>query len=429
MQKKLASLLTNSFNWVKKHKIISFSILGVIILVIIIKIIFFPSQKKTQYQTAQAEKGTLIVTVTGSGQVSTANNGTISTLATGVISKIYVKDGDEVQAGDKIAEVNLDLQGQQNSQQALASYQSAQNNLESAKANMYSLQSTMFTNWKSFYDLSTNSTFQNSDGSPNYTNRALAEFHISEDNWLGSEAKYKNQQAVVNQAQTALSAAWSSYQQTSPTIYAPISGVVSGFSLQEGSVIVASSNTTNSAQSATKIATIKTKALPMVSVGLTEIDVPKIALGDKTTITFDAFPDKTFTGKVISIDTAGVVSSGVTTYPTVIKLDTESNFILPNMAASANIITDTKDDVLLVPVAAVQKQTDGSSYVRVLKNNQIKQVTVGIGLSSDTETEITSGLSEGDMVITSTVSSTTTQQSSGQTGSAFGGVRIGGFGR
>jgi len=379
-----------------------------------------------QYQTAQVEKGTLVVTVTGSGQVSTANNGTISTLATGVVSKLYVKDGDKVKAGDKIAEVDLDLQGQQNAQQALSSYQSASNNLDSAKTNLYSLQSAMFTQWKSFYDLATNSTYQNSDGTPNETNRALPDFHIAQDDWLASEAKYKNQQAVVTQAQTALNAAWSAYQQTSPTIYAPISGTISGLSLQVGSVIVASTNTTNSAQSATKIASVKTEALPTVSVNLTEIDIPKIKLGDRATVTFDAFPDKTYTGQVVSIDTAGVVSSGVTTYPTVIRLDTESNSILPNMAASASIITDTKDGVLLVPVAAVQQQSDGTNYVRVLKSGKPVQVTVGVGLSSDTQTEITSGLSEGETVITNIISSTLRTPSGSNQSSPFSGFGGGG---
>lgn len=382
----------------------------------------------TRYQTSQVEKGTLVVSVTGSGQVSTANNGTISTLATGVISKLYVKDGDQVKAGDKIAEVDLDLQGQQNAQQALASYQSAANNLDSAKANVYSLQASMFTPWKTFMDIAQNSTYQNNDGSPNETNRSLPEFHIAQDNWLAGEAKYKMQQNVINQAQTSLSAAWSSYQQTSPTIYAPITGTVSGFSLQVGSVIVASTNTSNSAQSATKIASVKTQALPTVSINLTEIDIPKIKLGNKATITFDAFPDKTYTGQVVSIDTAGVVSSGVTSYPTVIRLDTESNAILPDMAASASIITDTKDNVLMAPSASIQKQTDGTTYVRVMKNNQPIQITVVTGLFSDTQTEIISGLSEADTVITSVIN-TSTQQNSQATspfGGGFGGGGSGG---
>jgi len=390
-------------------------------------------KQTTQYQTSQAAKGTLIVTVTGSGQVSTANNGTISTLATGVVSKTYVKDGDQVKAGDKIAEIDLDLQGQQNAQQALSSYQSAKNNVESAQANMYSTQSTMFTNWDAFMKIAQNGTYQYEDGSPNNINRALPEFHIAQDNWLAGEAKYKAQQNVVYQAQTALSAAWSSYQQTSPTIYAPISGTVSGFSLQVGSVIVASTNTSNSAQSATKIASVKTEALPTVSINLTEIDIPKIKLGNKATVTFDAFPDKTYTGQVISIDTAGVVSSGVTSYPTVIKLDTASNTILPNMAASASIITDTKNDVLLVPSSSIKKQTDGTSYVEVLKKEKPVQITVEAGLSSDTQTEIISGLNEGDVVITSTISSTKTGQATNTGSSPFSSFGGGGgravFGR
>jgi multidrug efflux pump subunit AcrA (membrane-fusion protein) len=385
-------------------------------------------KNQVQYQTAKVEKGTLIVSVTGSGQVSTANNGTISTLATGVVSKLYVKDGDEVKTGDKIAEIDLDLKGQQNVASAWSSYQSAKNNLESAKTSLYILQSDMFTQWKKFYDTATNSTYQNSDGTPNETNRTLADFHILNDNWLAAEAKYKNQQNVVAQAQTALNSAWLSYQQTSPTIYASISGIISGLSLQVGSVIVESTNTVNSAQSTTKIANIKTKALSMVSVNLTEIDIPKVKIGNKATIKFDALIDKTFTGKVVSIDTAGTVSSGVTTYPTVIRLDTESNSILPNMAASAGIITETKDNVLLVPLAAVQKQSDGSSFVRVMKNGKPVETAVEVELSSSSQVEIISGLSEGDTIITNTVSSNgTSQQRGSQTQSPFGGFGGGAF--
>ncbi len=388
---------------------------------------FFASKTAgAQYQTAKTEKGTLVVSVTGSGEVSTANSGIISTLATGVVSKLYAKDGDEVKTGDKIAEIELDLKGQQNVAQALSSYQTAKNNLDSAKANLYSTQSTMFANWKTFMDLAQNSTYQNSDGSPNNTNRSAPQFHIVQDDWLAGEAKYKNQQNVVNQAQTAMNAAWLSYQQTSPVIYAPISGIISGLSLQVGSVIVESTNTSNSAQSATKIANIKTKALPMVTINLTEIDVPKVALGNKATITFDALPDKTFTGKVVSIDTAGTTTSSVTTYPTVIKLDTDSNEILSNMDASANIITETKDNALIVPASSVKKQ-NGESYVQVMKSGMPQQVSVETGLASDTQVEIVSGLSEGDTVVTGTTQSANGNQRGGQSASPFGGFGGGMF--
>ena len=168
-----------------------------------------------------------------------------------------------------------------------------------------------------------------------------------------------------------------------------------------------------------KIANIKTDALPTLSINLTEIDVPKIKIGDKATITFDAFSDKTFTGKVISIDTVGSVSSGVTNYPTVILLDTKSNTILPNMGVSANIITDTKDDVLLVSSSAVKTDDNGNNYVQILKNGKPINQNIEVGLSSDSQTEIISGLIEGETIITSTTQATST--STQQTQSVFGG--------
>lgn len=301
------------------------------------------STPATTYETETVEKGTMIVTVSGSGSVSTANSANVSTKASGVVKTIYAKDGDTVKAGDKIADIDLDLQRQQTASSALASYQNAKNNVESARIAFYTTQSDMLANWKDHYELATSSTYQNSDGSPNNDTRGLAEYHISNDNWLASEAKYKNQQNVLAQAQTSLNSAWLSYQESSGTIYAPISGIVSGLSLQVGSVISGSTSSGSSTTtSATKVASIKTDAPPTVSISLTEIDVPKVKVGNKATILFDALADKTFTGKLVSVDTSGSVSSGVTTYPATILLDEKSDAILPNMAASATIITNIK---------------------------------------------------------------------------------------
>ena len=266
-------------------------------------------------------------------------------------------------------------------------------------------------------DLSQNSTYQNSDGSSNNQNREQAQFIISNDQWLASEAKYKIQQNTIAQAQTSLNNAWSSYQQVSPVIYAPISGTVNGLSLQIGSVITAQSNTSGTSTSQ-KIASILTDATPTVTVDLNEIDAPKVKIGDKVTVTVDAFSGKTYTGKVISIDTVGTVSSNVTTYPAVIKLDNKSPELFTNMSAEANIITDIKDNVLLVPVAAVQSQ-NGSFYVRVLKNGNTTQIPVEVGISSDTQTEIISGVNEGDTVVTSVTGQSSS--TSGNSSSPFGG--------
>ena len=376
------------------------------------------------YQTATVEKGTLTVIVTASGQVSAANSAEVSTEASGVVSQIYVENGQVIKAGDQIAEIELDLEGQQRSTQAWASYQSAKNNLESAKTSYYTLRSDMLTKWDDYMDTAQNSTYENADGSPKTDTRQWPEFVSINDDWLATEAKYKNQENVVKQAQSSLASAWLSYQQSSSTIYAPISGTVTGLSLQIGSVLTAQSNTSGTA-TAQKIAAVQTGASPTIQFNLTQIDTPKVKVGNQATLTFDAFPNKTFTGKVVSIDTIGSVSSGVTTYPATIKLDTEVPEIFPNMTASANIITQVKDDFLLVPANAVQIQQEQTT-VRLLKNGQTEYVNVEIGLSSGTQTEILSGLAEGDTVITGAAASGSSSQSqNSQTKSVFGGS--GGF--
>lgn len=377
------------------------------------------------YQTATVEKGTLVAAVSVSGQVSGANSAEVTTQASGVVSAVYVKDGDTVKAGDIIAKLDLDLTGQQRSQQAYASYQSAQNNLETAKANLYTTQSTLLTEWESYMSKATNDTYENSDDSPNTANRQLTDFVITQNDWLASEAKYKIQEKAIIQAQTSLSSAWYAYQQSSASIVAPISGTVTGFSLQPGTVITAQTNSSGGSSSQ-RIASVKTNAAPTVSLNVTQIDAPKIKAGNKVTLTFDAFGEKTYTGEVVSVDTIGAESSGVTTYPAIVKLDAPLEGLLPNMSATASIITATKNDVLLVPTTALTT-TNGQTTVRVMKNKTVSQVTVETGLASDSQTEIISGLSEGDTIVTS-VSAGSTKTTTGTTSvfSPFGRTSSGG---
>lgn len=404
--------------------------LGIIAVVIVAAFIGWrvlgSKKQQPQYQTEKVERGNIIVSVSVSGQVSSANSAEVTTQASGVISTVYVKDGDSVKAGDRVAQLDLDLTGQQRSTQAYASYQSAQNNLESAKANLFSSQSTMLTDWQKYMDKAQNSTYQNADNSPNTANRQLTDFMTTQDDWLSTEAKYKVQEKAITQAQTALSSAWYSYQQSAPTIVAPISGTVTGLSLQPGSVITAQTNSSGGSSSQ-RIASVKTDASPTVSLNITQIDAPKVKAGQKATLTFDAFPNKTFTGVVVSIDTIGSQNSGVTTYPAIIKLDSPLDGLLPNMSASANIITATKDNVLLVPTTAIQTQNE-SSFVQVMKNNQVTEVPVEVGLTSDSLAEIVSGISEGDTIVTSVINKASSSASSTNQSSPFSPFGRGGFG-
>ena len=409
-------------NFVIKKKTISLVILaGLIIVGILIKQFLFTTNTIT-YTTAQAEKGTFVLSITASGQVSATNNATVSTQASGVVKEVFVQNDQQVASGDKIAELDLDLEGKLRSTQSWSSYQSAQNSLDTAKANMFSTQSTMLTQWKSFMDTAQSGSYQNSDGTPRNDTRQLPQYMSINDDWLAAEAKYKIQQNVVNQAQTALSAAWLSYQQSSPIIYAPISGTVTGLSLQPETVLTAQSNSSGNATSQ-KIASIKTNAAAQLSVNLSEVNVTKIKIGNKATITLDALPDKTYTGKVISIDTIGAISSGVTNYPAIIGLDSEVPEILPNMSVTATIITNVLNDVIMVPTSSIQT-INGQSIIKIMKNGKVSETPVETGESNSTQTVIISGINATDEVITNAVNSSTAKTTQGTSVfGSFGGNR------
>ena len=373
------------------------------------------------YQTATATKGTLVVSLTEAGQVSVSNKVSVVTQASGIVNKIYVKSGDTVNAGDKIADITLDTAGQQRQAQAYSGLLSAQNSLNSANAQLNSLQSTLFV---------ANQKFINDRGVINpSTDQKNDPVYIEENaTWLAAEAAYKNQSGVIAQSQANLNNANLAYQLTSGTIVAPTSGTISDLTIVNG-IQIGSNNTTAGSSTNTSnqaIASIKTGNSTAVTVSVAEVDVAKIQVGQKATITFDAIANKTFTGKVMGINTTGAVSSGVTTYPAVIQLDdTSDSSIFPNMSATANIISKVKDNVILVPSSAVT--TTGSvSTVKVMKDGQVTTFTVEVGDSSDSQTEIISGISEGDTVVTSTISTATTTSTSSSPFS--GGLRLGGFG-
>lgn len=386
----------------------------VIAVVVLISLGWFgySSWKKTQtptqtYQTGTASLGTMVVSVSGSGTISSANSATVNTTATGVVKKVYVHDNDVVKTGQKLADLTLDLPGQQQASQALSSYQSAKNALTAAQNTAYSLNSSM---WVAHEKLMSDAVARS---------LAPADPTMIEENsqWLAAEGQYINQQSVMTQQKIAVSASWLSYQQSSPTIVAPIDGTIHGLSIVEGSVIPAGAQNSNGTNGSVKVANITTSAQPLVSISLTEVDVPKVKEGDRATVTATSQPNKTYTGKVMSVNIVGTVSSGVTSYPVIIQLDTDATELLPNMSVQANIITTTKDNVLLVPTSAVTTK-NGQATVRVMQTGQPVVVDVTTGLTTDTETEITNGLSDGETIVTSAPIATTTG-SAGQTTSIF----------
>ncbi len=372
------------------------------------------------YQTAKVERGTIVETVTASGSVSSANNTPIVTLVTGKITKLYVKNGDFVKAGARIADLELDQSSNQKYTQQLATYQNAINALETAKNTLRQYEVDAKTAHDNFVKGALN---KNKDKDSLIYQQLYTAKRVAEE-------KYQIQQKVVEASQMSLNSSYLALQNYSPTIYAPISGTLSGLSYQEGSVIPAQAVSSSTNTLSQTIAYITTSSLPIVSVNLTEIDIPKVEIGFKATLYFDAFPDKTFTGKVFGINTTGVLSSGVTSYPVTIILDTQNDKIYTNMAVTANIIITSKEDVLYVPSSAVVTQ-NGSTAVRKLVDGKVGYIPVEVGISSDSGTEIISGLEEGEEVITvvNTVSATGVSSFRSPFGIRTGGMGGGGFRR
>ncbi|MCL5435463.1 MAG: efflux RND transporter periplasmic adaptor subunit [Patescibacteria group bacterium] len=229
----------------------------------------------------------------------------------------------------------------------------------------------------------------------------------------------RTQALSVQKSQDALTDA----RQTSSdyTIRAPFDGVVAKVSQKVG----------DQGSSGTSLATLVTTQ-ELATVTLNEVDAAKVKTGQKATLTFDAIDGLSITGEVAEIDSLGTVSSGVVTYSTTISFDTQDDRIKPGMSVSASIITEAKPDVLLVANSAVQGSGD-ARYVEVLTDAPANDAalttagvtssagpqrkTVTVGSSNDTQTEITAGLSEGDLIITRTITgsstSSTTTRSTG----------------
>ncbi len=200
-------------------------------------------------------------------------------------------------------------------------------------------------------------------------------------------------------------------------IRAPFDGVIAVVNVEKG----------YSASAGTVISTIITKQRT-AKIALNEVDVAKVKIGQKVTLTFDAIDGLSISGEVAEIDSIGTVSQGVVNYNVKIVFDTQDDRVKPGMSVSAAVITDVKQDVLLVPNAAIKSDGNGQ-YVEIFVNNAPQAQTVEAGLSNDTMTEITSGLKEGDKVVTQTItgSTTSTTQTSSQSRTG-GGLRIPGLG-
>ncbi|OGO63610.1 MAG: hypothetical protein A2030_03105 [Chloroflexi bacterium RBG_19FT_COMBO_50_10] len=182
----------------------------------------------------------------------------------------------------------------------------------------------------------------------------------------------------------------------SSTIVAPFDGTILSISAQVGDNV-----------GTNPFILLANLSQPYLEVLVDETDLNNIGIGYEVQVTFDALPNQTFTGHVISISPSLVNVANVTAVSSVVQLDT-SSFSKPQnlpvgLSASVEIISSQAQNVLLVPVESLHELSAGSYAVFVMENDAPVLKTVEVGLMDYTSAEIKSGLNEGDVVTTGIV--------------------------
>jgi multidrug efflux pump subunit AcrA (membrane-fusion protein) len=381
-----------------------FVVLAIIIFFSLLNWIF-SSRKTPDFQTDVVKKENIVQVINETGNIKSIGLYDVSSNSTGIVEEIYVQNGDSVVEGQELFKIRATATDQE-IQAAYANYLAAKTSLDSANATLHSLQAQMFAAWDKYKELAESSEYENDNGTPKTQARTVPEFHIPEKEWFAAESKYKNQQAVIAQAEAQVNAAWLSYQATqNSTMTSPTAGTVANLSLRLGDSIYA-----GNPQSALITSTSPKPALTIVNgtenfsveLSLNENDIPKVKVGQEAKIEVDALSDKKFEGIVTHVDTIGTNSNGVITYKVVIDLRGSDPGIRSGMTVGVEIEVDKKEDVLTVASSAV-KPYQGGRAVRVYNNRtrQVEFVPVILGIKGEDRTEILKGVSEGNEIIVS----------------------------
>lgn len=445
--------IINFFSFLKKKFLSLPFIIRIIILIIVLGgsgyLIYSKVNSKTEtnYKTTTVSKGTLVTSISATGTITSSNKTSITTGATGTIKTVYVKNGDTVTKGQKIADVTLDDDGTNNQVTAWANYLTMQQNYKSAIADETAADVQMWKDRQAVIDAQTE---YDSMIAGAWNNKTKAEYtynekaivtktlELAKETFTADETKYNNYSAFVTKAKQQSSEAYDNYKKVSSTIYASSAGVISNLSIATGVVISNNSDSitvstgSNSSENSSSVTshTVGSITNPQgqyqATLSLTESDIVKIKSSQKVIMTMDAFEDTTFTGEVLSVDVAGSTTSGVTSYSVVVLLNDTDKEIYTNMAVSATIIISSKSDILLIPSTAIDTASDGSTTVRTIKDGVTSTITITIGETNDSQTEVVSGLNEGDTIISSSVSTQT--KSDNNTTSAFSSTTTGSMG-
>ena len=370
----------------------------------------------------QVERGDLIISVSGSGNIEVSNEAELVFGVGGRIDKIYVEEGDNVTEGDALAKLDtstLELALTQAqvavTQQQLAIIQAevaldqAEYNLDQAR-DLYTwpeikIAQSDVDEAEAYVDYLSDSGLSGLSGATlAYAQARLAAAEAKLDAMIMSydteEVAIKKLQVEVAKqslglAQQSLEQAQRSVEQaqkqlTEAVITAPFSGLVASVPVDERDTV---------STSATIVHLIDPTSMEL-KVQVDEIDVIEVKLGQRAIIEVDALPALPLEGKVSSISLLPTEEAGVIVYD--VKIDfhvPEGIGLRAGMSATADIIIAERSNVLLVPDRAIRQDSQGNTVVEVVVNEQTEKRTVVIGISDGFQTEIVDGLDEGELVM------------------------------
>lgn len=400
--------MANGKNKKSRKKLFIFGGIG-LLLVILIVIAFVGGGKEEiiSVQTEKVAKRNITQTVTATGKINSEFKVVITPEVTGEIISLPVKEGDRVKKGELLIKIKGDQYSAQK-ERLEALLESAKANLSQSKAELDRM-TLEYNRVKELHSkgLSSDSEIEN-----------------AKSNFLSLQASYEGAQANVNSNQASLKEIMDQLSKT--TIRAPMDGVVTQLNVELGERVFGAGFSMGS-----DIMTISDLNNMEATVDVDENDVVIISVGDTANIKVDAFGDKVFKGLVTEIGNSAQTSGlgtqdQVVNFAVKIKLLELDTSLRPGMSCNADIETETKSNVVSVPIQSVTARGDFTpapegegeddeepvvvtkksedkkikEIVFLVKNGKAKSVAVETGISDDNYIEIKSGLSGDEEIVT-----------------------------
>ncbi|MCH5177329.1 MAG: efflux RND transporter periplasmic adaptor subunit [Prevotellaceae bacterium] len=330
---------------------------------------------KVTYTTETAQKQDITTSITATGTIEPVTKVEVGTQVSGIIDKIYVDYNSVVHKGDVIAELD-----KTNLKSELTS---AESNLANAKSNL-NYQTSNYNRYRQLYE------------------KGL----VSANDFESARLTYEQarQQCVVQEQNVQKAKTNLGYA----TITAPIDGVVLSKEVEEGQTVASAMTTPTLFIIAQDLTNMR------VIADIDEADIGGVREGQRVTFTVDAYPDDVFNGQVTQVRQEATTESNVVTYEVVISAPNDDLKLKPGLTANVTIYTSEQKGVLAVPTKALRftpaeamlaedesiEDCNAPQKVWRQEGNVFKAIAVTTGTTNGALTEITSGLKEGDMVIT-----------------------------